>query len=285
MLFLFQPGPDEAADDLRFWTQKARASGANEWHVHLLAETPEDRALVLRDLSPARRARRLIFSGRAIVARAFIWLRMTARSQGAARRRRKVDEPSTPLFPAGVRIFSWLVTAVPSSSASFCCSVSQSANSGFIRPIASAITCTSARSAAFRSPTLCQSSDIGGFPFRLKVSCDGFAAPVRIGGENVFFGAEEAHGVASLFSPNHIQLAFSSPLVARKADGSPLAKLRHDGMVLDIAWSLSGLSQARLDMKSLDWRPESPQAGVAFNVQNLTATRRSVRPGRERLAL
>lgn len=119
---------------------------------------------------------------------------------------------------------------------------------------------------------LCQSSDIGGFPFRLKVSCDGFAAPVRMGGETMFFGAEEAHGVASLFSPNHIQLTFSSPLVARKADGSPLAKLRHDGMVLDIAWSLSGLSQARLDMKSLDWRPESPQAGVAFNVQNLTAT-------------
>jgi hypothetical protein len=55
MLFLFEPGPDEAADDLRFWTQKARVAGANEWHVHLLAETAEDRALVLRDLSPARR--------------------------------------------------------------------------------------------------------------------------------------------------------------------------------------------------------------------------------------
>jgi len=55
MLFLFEPGPDEAADDLRFWTQKARVAGANEWHVHLLAETAEDRALALRDLSPARR--------------------------------------------------------------------------------------------------------------------------------------------------------------------------------------------------------------------------------------
>lgn len=55
LLFAFEPSDGEAADDLRFWTQRARASGANEWHVHLLAETPQDRACVLEDLSPARR--------------------------------------------------------------------------------------------------------------------------------------------------------------------------------------------------------------------------------------
>lgn len=55
LLFAFAPGPDEAGDDLRFWTQRARAAGANEWHVHLLAETAEERAFVLSDLSPVRR--------------------------------------------------------------------------------------------------------------------------------------------------------------------------------------------------------------------------------------
>lgn len=55
LLFAFRPGLDEANDDLRFWTQKARACGAHEWHVHLLAESPEDLAFVLEDLSPARR--------------------------------------------------------------------------------------------------------------------------------------------------------------------------------------------------------------------------------------
>jgi hypothetical protein len=55
LLFAFEPSDQEAADDLRFWTERARASGANEWHVHLLAETPRDRARILDDLSPARR--------------------------------------------------------------------------------------------------------------------------------------------------------------------------------------------------------------------------------------
>jgi hypothetical protein len=54
-LFAFSPCADEAADDLRFWTRRARACGANEWHVHLLAETAEERALVLDDLAPGRR--------------------------------------------------------------------------------------------------------------------------------------------------------------------------------------------------------------------------------------
>jgi hypothetical protein len=54
-LFAFSPSAEEAADDLRFWTRRARACGANEWHVHLLAETPEERALMLDDLAPGRR--------------------------------------------------------------------------------------------------------------------------------------------------------------------------------------------------------------------------------------
>jgi hypothetical protein len=118
---------------------------------------------------------------------------------------------------------------------------------------------------------LCHSSDIGGFPFRLKLDCKEFTAPVRMGEGVVLFGAEEAHGAASLFSPNHIVLTLSSPVVMQTSAGEPLAKLRHDGMTLDIAWSLAGLSSARLDMKALDWRPETPRAGLAFNLQSLTA--------------
>lgn len=49
--FVFAPNPDD--DDFTFWTARARARGACEWHVHLLAETPEGRAAVLRDLEPA----------------------------------------------------------------------------------------------------------------------------------------------------------------------------------------------------------------------------------------
>ncbi|MCI4678549.1 DUF2125 domain-containing protein [Rhodoblastus acidophilus] len=116
---------------------------------------------------------------------------------------------------------------------------------------------------------LCQSSDIGGFPFRLKLSCTGLTAPVRVGGGVIYAGVEEAHGVASLFSPNHIVLTISSPLVIQRSNGAPVAKLRHDGMTLDVAWGLSGVAAMRLNATSLDWRPESPEAGVAVNVQNL----------------
>lgn len=55
ILFAFQPGLDEERDEFRLWTERARACGAEEWHVHLLAETPEARAFIVRDLSPARR--------------------------------------------------------------------------------------------------------------------------------------------------------------------------------------------------------------------------------------
>lgn len=119
---------------------------------------------------------------------------------------------------------------------------------------------------------LCQSSDVGGFPFRLKLTCNGFAAPLRVGDNLIFAGAEEAHGEASLFSPNHILLTLSSPLVLQKSGGGPVGKLRHDGMTIDIAWTLSGLSQAQIDVKSLDWRPESAEAGVDLHLESLAAT-------------
>ena len=51
--FIFAPNPDD--DDFALWTARARACGASEWHVHLLAETPEARAAILSDLAPARR--------------------------------------------------------------------------------------------------------------------------------------------------------------------------------------------------------------------------------------
>lgn len=51
--FVFAPNPKN--DDFAFWTARARACGACEWHVHLLAETPEARAGILSDLEPARR--------------------------------------------------------------------------------------------------------------------------------------------------------------------------------------------------------------------------------------
>jgi hypothetical protein len=55
ILFAFQPGPAEMQGDFRLWTQRARAKGAGEWHVHLLAETPEERAEIARDLAPPQR--------------------------------------------------------------------------------------------------------------------------------------------------------------------------------------------------------------------------------------
>jgi len=117
----------------------------------------------------------------------------------------------------------------------------------------------------------CDSSDIAGFPFRLRLSCTGFVAPLRTGRGDIIVKAEAAHGEASIFAPNHIVLTLSSPLNLQKADGAPLAKLRHDGLTLDVAWKASGLDKATLDVAALDWRPEAPEAGVAFNLQKLTA--------------
>ena len=61
------------------------------------------------------------------------------------------------------------------------------------------------------------------------------------------------------------------PAGLQKADGAPLARLRHDGLTLDVAWKTSGLDKASLDIVALDWRPDAPGAGIAFNLQKLTA--------------
>jgi hypothetical protein len=52
ILFVFEPGPEAESDRLRRWTEEARRRGADEWHVHLLAGSPEERAFTLRDLAP-----------------------------------------------------------------------------------------------------------------------------------------------------------------------------------------------------------------------------------------
>ncbi len=124
----------------------------------------------------------------------------------------------------------------------------------------------------------CTSSEVGGFPFRLRLTCSSFSAPVRTAQGDILAKAEEARGEASVFAPNHILLTLSSPVTLLKPDGGPLAKLRHDGMTLDIAWSRGGLDKADLDIRALDWRPEAPQAGIAFNMQEVKAQGRPL-PG------
>jgi hypothetical protein len=52
IVFVFRPDAGDEADELRSWTQKARQRGANEWHVHLLADTPASRQFAARDLAP-----------------------------------------------------------------------------------------------------------------------------------------------------------------------------------------------------------------------------------------
>jgi hypothetical protein len=52
IVFVFQPGAGDEADELRNWAQKARQRGANEWHVHLLADSPAARQFAARDLAP-----------------------------------------------------------------------------------------------------------------------------------------------------------------------------------------------------------------------------------------
>jgi len=122
----------------------------------------------------------------------------------------------------------------------------------------------------------CASSDIGGFPFRLRLKCASFSAPLRTGQGEVLAKAEEASGEASVFAPNHLVMTLSSPLTLQKPDGTVLAKLRHDGLTLDVALSRvnlgkASLDKADLDIIALDWRPETPDAGIAFNLQKLTA--------------
>lgn len=119
---------------------------------------------------------------------------------------------------------------------------------------------------------LCNSSHTTGFPFRLKLGCHELTAPLRFGAGLFYVGVEDAQGVASLISPNHVVLTLSSPIVIRKADGSPFAKIRHDGATLDAVWGLSGVRQIRLDAAAFDWRPELPGAGVAVNIQKLAAS-------------
>ncbi|MCW2314692.1 hypothetical protein M2322_000212 [Rhodoblastus acidophilus] len=114
----------------------------------------------------------------------------------------------------------------------------------------------------------CGGSEIGGFPFRLKLTCSRMRAPVRVGDADLLFTADEVKGAASLWAPNHVVLSFSSPAALRGRDGG-FAKLRHDGATLDFAWGLGGLTEATVDARALDWRPEAIEAGPAFNAQAL----------------
>lgn len=119
----------------------------------------------------------------------------------------------------------------------------------------------------------CATSEVGGFPFRLKLTCNGFAAPTQFGSVNLMAKADEAKGAASLWSPSRLAVTISSPLslvrVVEGAAGGPFAKVRHDGLTLDVAWGTGGLSQAALSAQALDWRPEVLEAGPAFNIQSL----------------
>jgi hypothetical protein len=52
IVFVFQPSAGDEAEELRGWAQKARQRGTNEWHVHLLADSPAARQFAARDLAP-----------------------------------------------------------------------------------------------------------------------------------------------------------------------------------------------------------------------------------------
>jgi hypothetical protein len=52
IVFVFQPGREAESDRLRPWAEEARRLGAEEWHVHLLAGSPEEQDFALRDLAP-----------------------------------------------------------------------------------------------------------------------------------------------------------------------------------------------------------------------------------------
>ena len=130
---------------------------------------------------------------------------------------------------------------------------------------------------------LCNSSHTTGFPFRLKLGCHELTAPLRFGAGLFYVGVEDAQGVASLISPNHVVLTLSSPIVIRKADGSPFAKIRHDGATLDAVWGLSGVRQIRLDAAAFDWRriargrrrgkyPETGGFRAAMAIQTLASS-------------
>lgn len=116
---------------------------------------------------------------------------------------------------------------------------------------------------------LCGASEIGGFPFRLKLTCKNLKAPLSGGADALVFVDEEVKGVANLWSPEHVTLSFSSPAALQNANGG-FAKLRHDGATLDFVWDdARGLTEANVNGRALDWRPEVFQAGPAFNVQTL----------------
>jgi hypothetical protein len=115
----------------------------------------------------------------------------------------------------------------------------------------------------------CGASEIGGFPFRLKLTCANLKAPLGSDDGAPVFTADEVKGVANLWSPSHFTLSFSSPVAVRGATGV-FAKLRHDGATVDFVWDDErGITQAAVNGRALDWRPEVVEAGPAFNVQAL----------------
>lgn len=118
---------------------------------------------------------------------------------------------------------------------------------------------------------LCESSDIGGFPFRLKLNCNHFVAPIQIGGKILLAGMDEAHGVASVTAPDQIVLTLSSPILLRDEQGADFGSLRHDGLTLTLKFDAQGVATATLAAEALDWRPDAPQAGIAVHAAQISA--------------
>ena len=116
---------------------------------------------------------------------------------------------------------------------------------------------------------LCGDKQIGGFPFRLRLRCAGFAAPLHVANGQIIAKADEANGEASVFAPNHIVLSLTSPLTFVRANGSSFARMEYDHLSVDLHWSGRQLIDTFATARGVNWTPEAPAALVPFKLQSL----------------
>ncbi len=118
---------------------------------------------------------------------------------------------------------------------------------------------------------LCGVKEIGGYPFRLRLRCAGFAAPLHVASAEIIAKADEASGEASVFAPNHIVLTLTSPLSLVRANGTALANLHYDNLSVDLHWSGRQLADALAIARGVSWSAEAPAALFPFKLQLLEA--------------
>lgn len=104
----------------------------------------------------------------------------------------------------------------------------------------------------------CADRRLGGFPFRIEVSCDGPSFHGVIGAADVSGTLGALFAVANVYAPTSIAVAVHGPLAIESSDGRRL-RVAWTSLAVDLAFGAGGLDHARITAEDPQLQAEAPQ--------------------------